>query len=365
MCTTGAWSDLFFGSNNKFRIKTFLGILWSHLTSRALAVSRLTGPELDTFNMWRMMPGWAAVTEAFHRGKHHPTSPYKILNAFYVADIVSVLPRGSAGVLTLPASISLAATLRKLVWPFLPLESKGTCQPGRHSSGPRTGLGEQQQYDPLLEKLRCKSLCEMVPWLLHIVLVLDCVLALLTRESSCSNTTDSRIAELGTHIASLVTMHSGRHVAAAVSTLAFLVHQLQAVTLVTVVQACLWRLEGQAIPNFEAEGANWYPKFLKASKKIKSSQLKAIMMSLLPASAISSSKSLSEVCLEWERYAVTHFNGRLLPGCCNLECTNLDGVSEAALKTQLCSGCRRARYCSGACQREAWLVGGHKSVCRS
>lgn len=65
----------------------------------------------------------------------------------------------------------------------------------------------------------------------------------------------------------------------------------------------------------------------------------------------------------WEQYGVTHFNGRLVPGCCNLDCTNLGGVSEAALKTQLCTGCKRARYCSVGCQRAAWAEGGHSTMC--
>lgn len=63
-----------------------------------------------------------------------------------------------------------------------------------------------------------------------------------------------------------------------------------------------------------------------------------------------------------QQYAVAHFHGRLLPGCCNLGCKNLGGISEAALGTQLCSGCRI--LCCVACQREAWKEGGHSSVCK-
>lgn len=51
-----------------------------------------------------------------------------------------------------------------------------------------------------------------------------------------------------------------------------------------------------------------------------------------------------------------------LPGCCHLGCTNLDGPSEASLCTLLCSGCRRARYCSVGCQRMAW-IDGHNLYC--
>lgn len=65
----------------------------------------------------------------------------------------------------------------------------------------------------------------------------------------------------------------------------------------------------------------------------------------------------------WDGLACASFHGRLLPGCCNHRCVNLGGISEAALPTQLCGGCRRSRYCSVACQREAWVAGGHGLVC--
>lgn len=55
-------------------------------------------------------------------------------------------------------------------------------------------------------------------------------------------------------------------------------------------------------------------------------------------------------------------DGRVLPGCCNPTCDNLAGVSEAALKTHLCGGCRRARYCSRWCQRQD-VLNGHGSTC--
>lgn len=46
----------------------------------------------------------------------------------------------------------------------------------------------------------------------------------------------------------------------------------------------------------------------------------------------------SEVSILFERYAVEHFNGRLVSGCCHLGCFILGRVSESALQTQLCSG---------------------------
>ncbi len=44
-------------------------------------------------------------------------------------------------------------------------------------------------------------------------------------------------------------------------------------------------------------------------------------------------------------------------------CGDLSGASEAGLRTQLCSGCNVARYCSAACQKTAWRAG-HKGACQ-
>ncbi|KAK9817747.1 hypothetical protein WJX72_001549 [[Myrmecia] bisecta] len=43
-------------------------------------------------------------------------------------------------------------------------------------------------------------------------------------------------------------------------------------------------------------------------------------------------------------------------GCCNPGCKNLEGVTEAELRTSKCSGCKKARYCSTTCQKAAWKV---------
>lgn len=51
----------------------------------------------------------------------------------------------------------------------------------------------------------------------------------------------------------------------------------------------------------------------------------------LSAAALSIGDEHAKVALTWEEYAREHFHGRLLPGCCNMGCTNLSGLSEAAL----------------------------------
>jgi hypothetical protein len=52
------------------------------------------------------------------------------------------------------------------------------------------------------------------------------------------------------------------------------------------------------------------------------------------------------------------------PGCSNPRCCCLEGVSEAAVKTQVCAACRGVRYCSAACQKAHWRAG-HKEVCKA
>lgn len=62
----------------------------------------------------------------------------------------------------------------------------------------------------------------------------------------------------------------------------------------------------------------------------------------------------------WGRFAAE--NCIMQPGCCNLLCIKTPGDTEDKMVTHLCEGCRRVRYCSEKCQREAWL-NGHKGVC--
>lgn len=66
----------------------------------------------------------------------------------------------------------------------------------------------------------------------------------------------------------------------------------------------------------------------------------------------------------WDIYAMKTLNGRMLVGCCHLDCRNMRGCSEAALPTLICGGCRKVHYCSVECKRAAWAAGGHSMECR-
>jgi len=53
-------------------------------------------------------------------------------------------------------------------------------------------------------------------------------------------------------------------------------------------------------------------------------------------------------------------------GCNNPSCTNTEGLTESDLikgSSKTCAGCHKARYCSKACQQQAWKL--HKPVCRA
>lgn len=51
------------------------------------------------------------------------------------------------------------------------------------------------------------------------------------------------------------------------------------------------------------------------------------------------------------------------PGCGNLRCTNCTGAGERGMpRGRRCSGCHTLRFCSAACQREAWPQ--HRVACR-
>lgn len=58
------------------------------------------------------------------------------------------------------------------------------------------------------------------------------------------------------------------------------------------------------------------------------------------------------------------YDQRLLLKCSNLECTNVSGLIDSALKTHHCPWCKYAGYCSKACQKQDWkLCGIHSRMC--
>lgn len=139
--------------------------------------------------------------------------------------------------------------------------------------------------------------------------------------------------------------------------------QLQVVLLLSLVQMWMW-VQGSEVmrKKLQRHRPGWFDTLMQHGQHVDDPDLTTVISLLGPGQSPSPS-SRQAVCMAFERYSLSHLQGRLLPGCCHPGCTNLSGGSEVAIKTLLCSGCRRSRYCSLGCQKVAWLAGGHSSVC--
>lgn len=296
------------------------------------------------------MPGWACALEALARGE-------ECRDAICMASLTSRLLT-IPGVCTVPTSmlacLSLAASTRKI----LALEN----------AQPTGGLPQGGMQKPLsIKEIMCvvNSSCKVLHYLGSRPPKED--------RDSCGNV--GYLREVNNMIVNSGSSSGRQHrwvyvgagTSAAPASSAQLstpsVHQLQVITLITMLQAAkqwlLWEKAGNV-----SEHHDWLEAALLVVSLLGRPALKAMAESEMSnVGKAVPAQSESGARLAWERYAVTHFHGRLLPGCCNLACTNLAGVSEATLKTKLCSGCGRARYCSVECQKTAWRKGGHATVC--
>lgn len=150
-------------------------------------------------------------------------------------------------------------------------------------------------------------------------------------------------------------------------------HRVQVVIVLCLVQLAQCWLRWEERSNMARGSGKWLEGLLLLVSFLDKPELIALVTAQLARSPplLSSTKTSNTrprspqegVGAAWERYAAKRLDGRLLPGCCHLGCTNMGGAGEAALKTLLCSGCKRARYCSIGCQRAAWREGGHHIVC--
>lgn len=145
-------------------------------------------------------------------------------------------------------------------------------------------------------------------------------------------------------------------------------HRLEAVTVMVVgwMDSFLLRGGRDDVWGGQFEGTNaymrWEPDVRKHDSGLADVAL-SLALPLQPKRRADESSCFKKQAVAWDRYAVKHFHGRLLPGCSFLRCADVNGSGEAAVATRLCSGCRRTRYCSVECQRAAWLLGGHADMC--
>lgn len=339
------------------------------------------GRGFAALELWCTMPGWAAATEVMHRGKDPAGQANEISHAaVLLADSLSLLT-GDVDFSMLHHSVSLAWTVRKLMWPYVQRGCRTSTAESRDAFSDTVGMTSDERprwADEQAERLDLLTVTTLVRRLSKTLLVLDRLnddggragLCLRIRRGTSSNINTSTIrVESCSSINSTICARPKINGYFGLSNpddvhKEVLIHQLQAIILTMLIQICLWLKEPPLISDmWKGISSDWVTSLITACKQLTNPDVRAVVKRLSRRSQKGGPKEQRDVNVMWERYAVAHFHGRMSPGCCNLSCTNLSGFSEAALKTLLCAGCKRARYCSVGCQRVAWEKGGHSSVC--
>lgn len=331
---------------------------------------------------WLVMPGWCALAEMLFRSSHFVGSPGdKSHFAFIAGRSVHLLKLSDCtNTKLLKKHLSLAATARKLLWP---------CMQHYHSTGhgplaeQQAGLKHEQQQQWFADQQTTQAHSRpagLVNYLFTSVLDLEGLMIAVCPLGSTSDagggTSDGASCadqvfphnhglKLGKqHEAQSLNVGAVKAVKPPHTEQAFLIFKLLSVTLVTLVQVCFWMKSCDSLGSGLSESdPGWLEFIIEKCGLLHNTCLRDTASSLLSGASLSQPGFCVEISLAWERFAVGHLHGRLLPGCCNLTCTSLSGVCEEGLSTMLCSGCRRARYCSVACQRAAWHKGRHSAVC--
>lgn len=312
------------------------------------------------------MPGLAIVLEALTRaGQGHNSQAWSGLVT--VAVTILTAPGGCDTPSSLSACLSLAATLRKILW----LSTK--------HSGPEREWQRQQQLERRQQQeeqltlsevtLMSQSLCgalhsvgrELVP---QSCVKLDTSNPLQAVAVICQK--ELMRIQAASSLRSLENSTTGVDPNVSDTMYAASAHHIQAVTMLSLLQLCE---SGCAMQHQQEEESGHEFRLLDTLTAVSKLSIPKLMpvvklhMEQIIQMNYRFESDFRMAAAAWERHAVTNFHGRLLPGCCNLACSNLDGVSEAALPTQICGGCRKARYCCVECQRVAWVEGGHSIVC--
>lgn len=316
-----------------------------------------TSPAWMKLGCWQSLPGSAAVLEVMIRNQE--SSPQDPLIRHLVQVVMLNLAIQAQQQQTSPSScaahISLVASAHKLL-----LLHTAIPEPTTHTSG-------SSDVDQVRETLACTEA--------YMHDALGAMLAQLgssgTLPSSKDSTAASEAAVL-TPSAVLPGSSSGAvqnpGCAEPCGSLAKSMHQLRAIMVMILVWVERWVTRGNPkggqgeAKGEPAAGFGWSDELQAHDPELASL---ACQLSLPSPSSRwkTESAAVKQQAGMWETYALHHFHGRLLPGCSHLRCTNMAGTRERALPTLLCSGCRRVRYCCVACQRAAWVLGGHSEVC--
>lgn len=304
-------------------------------------------------NTWCKMLGWFTAMESLLRDKHRPVHAQETISSVKTS-LTAILHSCESEIPEiLIACLSMAATLRKLMWPLLqvmPIITIDDVAPAlpHHCSLHELGA-------PLLMLVKALSAChcsaECRKSRAH------CSMASSTNNVDYDGAPEEIVSAGPSEGKSDDASHSNN---SSPCRRAPLVHRLMAVTMVSVVQLHHW---SSVYTDCAMHTALQGDVLLAVVESLPQPGLRDTVTSLLGKESSATLEGGMDADASWEGYAVGNFIGRLLPGCCHLGCTNLGGVSEAALPTLLCSGCRRVRYCSTECQRAAWVQGGHKGSC--
>lgn len=325
----------------------------------------------STLDVWANMPGSLYSLECLHRGNHRPTSATDICQAVLLGCMMVKAGMAGSCFRSLHALISLVATSRKLLHILtgsetatpcgqavrsvndLELSSKGSVlvqmmsecvagigrqlhqqQGGGGASHPPTGTPVAKRRKARLPRLPPGA-------------------------KTAPSTSNNQAASEDDDPQCVYSPPSTHH----------LLHQLLAIQVSSVIQLLHWqvRYEGR-----DVEGTGTRPSLpeikVSAGFELAVSVTKdltdLVTLLLSSCSMVASPHAQREArSTVWESYALKHLQGRLLPGCSHHSCQGFAAVCEVAMRTQLCGGCRRARYCSVECQRAAWQEGCHSKVC--
>jgi hypothetical protein len=112
-----------------------------------------------------------------------------------------------------------------------------------------------------------------------------------------------------------------------------------------------WRTAVQAAPS-DRQGSmlrQWRALWRKSLREVPN------FFNFVPAPGLDSAEGTSQS-------GTARSPGPALAGCASISCANMAGLSERSVRTYVCGGCMRERYCSRACQRSAHAL--HKQQCR-
>ncbi|MEW5299449.1 MAG: hypothetical protein WDW36_002466 [Sanguina aurantia] len=294
--------------------------------------------DLITLDTWKHSGGCLSVLEASMRDAHCPNDADAFIIAAEVAVRMVNRPRHAHDPASLPPMLSLAATVRKLV-------GLHTGYPIARPTTPGAVTGR------LAPEVNLQLLAILMDSICHSMRAID--FAMLTEGTAAQAPRAPKTVPTGAP----VTAECARQMRRVVATL-----------LLCVLQCCGWRLRFEGGEDAAGRPLEWFADMKGQLARLsgEAGQLaREVMTSPRRAAAAAAAPAGRDTDLAtmYERLAASSPQGVPLPGCCHLGCASFAGPGEGVLPTQLCGGCRRASYCSVACQKAAWKKGGHRAVC--